>query len=242
MISGSPDRSISLFPKLSPSVCHGLLLVGISLLIAILASLTLGVLAGIRSGGFLDKTVSGLSVVVQGLPPFVLSLGAIALFALTLGWLPVAGLTDGGADPTPGQVIRHLVLPVTVLSISQMPWLLLAVRESVVGSKSEGFVAGAVARGIPTPTITKRHILPTSLAPFVNIVGVRLPELIVGAVLVEEVFSWPGIAGAIVSSARDLDMALLAFLTVGTTLTVMLGSLLADVLVAVLDPRVSTDG
>ncbi len=73
-----------------------LLLVGISLLIAILASLTLGVLAGIRSGGFLDKTVSGLSVVVQGLPPFVLSLGAIALFALTLGWLPVAGLTDGG--------------------------------------------------------------------------------------------------------------------------------------------------
>ncbi|RQO44891.1 ABC transporter permease [Rhodococcus sp. KBW08] len=219
-----------------------LLLVGISLLIAILASLALGVLAGIHSGGFLDKTVSGLSVVVQGLPPFVLSLGAIALFALTLGWLPVAGLTDGGVDPTPGQVIRHLVLPVTVLAISQMPWLLLAVRESVVGSKSEGFVAGAVARGIPTPTITKRHILPTSLAPFVNIVGVRLPELIVGAVLVEEVFSWPGIAGAIVSSARDLDMALLAFLTVGTTLTVMLGSLLADVLVAVLDPRVSTDG
>lgn len=219
-----------------------LLLVGISLVIAILVSLMLGVLAGIRKGGLLDKTVSGLCVVVQGLPPFVMSLGAIALFALTLGWLPVAGLTDGGADPTAGQVIRHLILPVAVLAISQMPWLLLAVRESVAGATREGFVAGAVARGIPAPTITKRHILPTSLAPFVNIIGVRLPELIVGAVLVEEVFSWPGIAGAIVSSARDLDMALLAFLTVGTTLTVMLGSLLADVVVAVLDPRVSTDG
>ncbi|MGG7100512.1 ABC transporter permease [Rhodococcus sp. 24CO] len=219
-----------------------LLLVGTSLVIAILASLVLGVLAGIRKGGFLDRTMSGLCVVVQGLPPFVLSLGAIALFALTLGWLPVAGLTDGGADPTPGQVIRHLILPVAVLAISQMPWLLLAVRESVVGSTGEGFVAGAVARGIPASTITKRHIVPTSLAPFVNIIGVRLPELVVGAVLVEEVFSWPGIAGAIVSSARDLDMALLAFLTVGTTLTVMLGSLLADVVVALLDPRVSTDG
>ncbi|QXW05556.1 ABC transporter permease [Rhodococcus globerulus] len=219
-----------------------LLLVGISLVIAILASLALGVLAGIRKGGLLDRTVSGLCVVVQGLPPFVLSLGAIALFALTLGWLPVAGLTDGGADPTAGQVIRHLILPVAVLAISQMPWLLLAVRESVVGSTGEGFVAGAVARGIPASTITQRHIVPTSLAPFVNIIGVRLPELVVGAVLVEEVFSWPGIAGAIVSSARDLDMALLAFLTVGTTLTVMLGSLLADVVVALLDPRVSTDG
>lgn len=219
-----------------------LLLVGVSLVIAILASLALGVLAGIRKGGLLDRTVSGLCVIVQGLPPFVLSLGAIALFALTLGWLPVAGLTDGGADPTPGQVIRHLILPVAVLALSQMPWLLLAVRESVVGSTGEGFVAGAVARGIPASTITKRHIVPTSLAPFVNIIGVRLPELVVGAVLVEEVFSWPGIAGAIVSSARDLDMALLAFLTVGTTLTVMLGSLLADVVVALLDPRVSTDG
>ncbi len=219
-----------------------LLLVGTSLVIAILTSLALGVLAGIRKGGILDRTVSGLCVVVQGLPPFVLSLGAIALFALTLGWLPVAGLTDGGADPSPGQVIRHLILPVAVLAISQLPWLLLAVRESVVASTGEGFVAGAVARGIPASTITKRHIVPTSLAPFVNIIGVRLPELVVGAVLVEEVFSWPGIAGAIVSSARDLDMALLAFLTVGTTLTVMLGSLLADVVVARLDPRVSTDG
>lgn len=219
-----------------------LLLVGTSLVIAILASLVLGVLAGIRKGGLLDRTVSGLCVVVQGLPPFVLSLGAIALFALTLGWLPVAGLTDGGADPTAGQVIRHLILPVAVLAISQMPWLLLAVRESVVGSTGEGFVAGAVARGIPASTITQRHVVPTSLAPFVNIIGVRLPELVVGAVLVEEVFSWPGIAGAIVSSARDLDMALLAFLTGGTTLTVMLGSLLADVVVALLDPRVSTDG
>lgn len=90
--------------------------------------------------------------------------------------------------------------------------------------------------------MTTRHIVPASLAPFVNVLGVRLPELVVGAVLVEEVFSWPGIAGAIVQSARDLDMALLAFLTVGTTVAVLVGSLLADVLVALLDPRVKTDG
>ncbi|WP_321575519.1 ABC transporter permease [Oerskovia douganii] len=181
-------------------------------------------------------------MVVQGLPPFVLSLAAIAVFALTLGWLPAAGLSDAGSDPTAGGVLRHLVLPVVVLAISQVPWLLLAVRESVVTSKGEDFVAGAVSRGVPTQVVTRRHIVPTSLAPFVNVVGVRLPELVVGAVLVEEVFSWPGVAGAIVTSARDLDMALLAFLTIGTTLVVMIGSLLADVVVALVDPRVSTDG
>ncbi|OAK51079.1 ABC transporter permease [Rhodococcoides kyotonense] len=219
-----------------------LLLAGVGLALAVTVALVLGVLAGIRSGGILDRAVTALCITIQGLPPFVLSLGAIALFALGLGWLPVAGLTDAGADPTFAGVAAHMALPVAVLALSQLPWLLLAVRESVSVSRGEDFVAGAVARGIPTSTITRKHIVPTSLAPFVNVVGVRLPELVVGAVLVEEVFSWPGIAGAIVQSARDLDMALLAFLTIGTTLAVLLGSLLADVVVARLDPRVTTDG
>lgn len=219
-----------------------LLLAGSALALAVVVALLLGITAGVRSGGILDRGVTALCVVVQGLPPFVLSLAAIAVFALTLGWLPAAGLSDAGSDPTAGGVLRHLVLPVVVLAISQVPWLLLAVRESVVTSKGEDFVAGAVSRGVPTQVVTRRHIVPTSLAPFVNVVGVRLPELVVGAVLVEEVFSWPGVAGAIVTSARDLDMALLAFLTIGTTLVVMIGSLLADVVVALIDPRVSTDG
>ncbi|WP_245866120.1 ABC transporter permease [Rhodococcoides kyotonense] len=219
-----------------------LLLAGVGLALAATLALVLGVVAGIRSGGLLDRAITALCITIQGLPPFVLSLGAIALFALGLGWLPVAGLTDGGADPTVGSVVRHMALPVSVLALSQLPWLLLAVRESVSVSRGEDFVAGAVARGIPSSMVTRRHIVPTSLAPFVNVLGVRLPELVVGAVLVEEVFSWPGIAGAIVQSARDLDMALLAFLTVGTTLAVLIGSLLADVAVALLDPRVKTDG
>jgi len=219
-----------------------LLLAGTGLLLAAAVALVLGVAAGMRRGGMLDRVLTGLCITVQGLPPFVLSLGAIALFALGLGWLPVAGLSDGGADPTVAGVAEHMVLPVAVLAVSQVPWLLLVVRESVSASRSEDYVAGALARGIPDSTVTRRHIVPTSLAPFVNVVGVRLPELVVGAVLVEEVFSWPGIAGAVVTSARDLDMALLAVLTVGTTLAVMIGSLFADVVAAMLDPRVATDG
>ncbi|MGA9874158.1 MAG: ABC transporter permease [Rhodococcus sp. (in: high G+C Gram-positive bacteria)] len=219
-----------------------LLLAGTSLVSAVALALVLGVAAGIRSGGTFDRVITAVCVVVQGLPPFVLSLGAIAVFALGFGWLPVAGLADGGDDPTVSSVARHMVLPAAVLAVSQLPWLLLAVRASVSAARGEDFVAGALARGIPTSTVTRRHIVPTSLAPFANVVGVRLPELVVGAVVVEEVFSWPGIAGAIVSSARDLDMALLAILTVGTTFAVMLGSLLADMVVARLDPRVATDG
>lgn len=219
-----------------------LLLAGTALLLAAAGALLFGVVTGIRSGGTLDRATAALCITVQGLPPFVLSLAAIAVFALGLGWLPVAGIADGGSDPTIRGVAEHMVLPVAVLAVSQVPWLLLAVRESVSTARGEDYVAGALARGVPSSMVTRRHILPTSLAPFVNVLGARVPELVVGAVLVEEVFSWPGVAGALVAAARDLDMALLAVLTVGTTLAVMLGSLLADVAVALLDPRTATDG
>ncbi|WP_420811563.1 ABC transporter permease [Nocardia mangyaensis] len=219
-----------------------MLLVVAGMTIAVVLALSVGVWAGMHRGGLVDRAVAATCVALQGLPPFVVSLAAIGLFAVGLGWLPPAGLTDAGADASLGQVARHLILPAGALAVSQVPWLLLAVRESVSAQRGEDFVVGAVTRGIDAPTITRRHILPASLAPFVTILGVRLPEIVVGAVLVEEIFSWPGIAGAFVQSAKDLDMALLAILTVGTTCAVMLGSLLADVAVALLDPRVRADG
>ncbi|MFG1771243.1 ABC transporter permease [Nocardia salmonicida] len=219
-----------------------MLLVVVAMSVAIVVALGAGVWTGMYRGGLIDRLVTASCVVMQGLPPFVVSLAAIALFAVGLGWLPPAGLTDAGAEVGFGQVARHLVLPATALAVSQVPWLLLAVRESVSANRGEDFVVGATTRGIDTATITRGHILPTSLAPFVTILGARLPEVVVGAVLVEEIFSWPGIAGAFVQSAKDLDMALLAVLTVGTTCAVMLGSLLADVAVVLLDPRVRADG
>ncbi|MFC4125371.1 ABC transporter permease [Nocardia rhizosphaerae] len=219
-----------------------MLLVLAAMGVAVTVALIAGVWSGMRRGGVVDRIVTASCVAMQGLPPFVVSLAAIAVFAVGLGWLPPAGLTDAGADAGFGQVARHLVLPAAALAVSQVPWLLLAVRESVSDRRGEDFVVGAATRGIDTATITRRHILPTSLAPFVTILGARLPEVVVGAVLVEEIFSWPGVAGAFVQSAKDLDMPLLAVLTVGTTCAVMLGSLLADVAVVVLDPRVRADG
>ncbi|MBB3036677.1 peptide/nickel transport system permease protein [Hoyosella altamirensis] len=219
-----------------------ILLVSVGMTASVLIALAVGVWAGMHRGGVIDRAIAAACIVIQGLPPFVLALAAIGIFAVGLGWLPPAGLTDAGADPTFGQVARHLVLPAAVLAVSQLPWALLAVRESVSVNRGEDYVAGAVARGVDMRTITRRHILPTSLAPFVTIIGVRLPEVVVGAVLVEEIFSWPGAAGALVQSARDLDMPLLAILTVGTTCAVLVGSLLADIAYVLLDPRVKADG
>ncbi|MGY1750163.1 ABC transporter permease [Modestobacter sp. SYSU DS0511] len=219
-----------------------LLLVTVALGLAVVAALVLGTWSAARRGGWVDRVVTPVCLLLQAVPPFVVALGAVALFAIGLSWLPVAGLTDAGAELSAGQVARHLVLPATVLAASQLPWLLLNVRQSVLAALADDAVVAARARGLAEPTVVVRHALPTALLPFVTLLGARLPELVVGAVLVEEVFSWPGVAQAVVTSAVQLDFPLLAVLTLLTTAAVLLGSLLADAAYVLLDPRVAADG
>lgn len=215
-----------------------LLLTGVGITLGIVISLVLGVAAARRPGSAVDRFATGLAHIVQGVPPFVIALGAIVLFALTLRWLPVAGVSRGGADVTWGSTITHLILPALVLGLSQVPWMLLNVRTSVSTALTEDHVTAARARGLPERTVVWRHALPGALLPFVTVIGARLPELVTGAVLVETVFAWPGLASATVHAAVSGDFPLLAAVTVLTCLMVLIGSLVADALYVLVDPRV----
>ena len=216
---------------------YTLLLAGVALVVAVLLALVLGVRAAWRPGSLTDRFATGLAYVMQGVPPFVVALVVIAVFALGLG-MPVGGVSVAGQDPTAASVARHLVLPAAVLALSQLPWLLLNVRSSVLGALTEDHVTAARARGLPDRTVVWRHALPGALLPFVTVIGARLPELVTGALLVETVFSWPGLASATVDAAVSGDFPLLAAVTVLTCLAVLLGSLVADAVYLLVDPRV----
>lgn len=218
-----------------------LLLSAGALLLALVLAIALGTTAGLRPGSLFDRLVTGFAVTVQAAPPFVLALGAVAAFAVTLRWAPAGGVSSPGQAPDLASVASHLVLPMSVLALTQLPWLLLAVRSSIARADASDPVRGARTRGIPPTQVVTGHIMPVSLASLVTLVGARVPELIVGAVLVEEIFTWPGLAAAVVSSAIAMDFALLAALTVATTGAVLLGSLIADAAYLLLDPRVSPD-
>lgn len=215
-----------------------LLLAGVGIVLGIAISLVLGVAAARRPRSLTDRFATGLAHIVQGVPPFVIALGAIAIFSLMLGWLPVAGVSRGGEDPTWGSIAVHLILPALVLGLSQVPWMLLNVRTSVITALTDDHVTAARARGLPDRTTVWRHALPGALLPFVTVIGARLPELVTGAVLVETVFAWPGIAAATVDAAVSGDFPLLAAVTVLTSLMVLIGSLIADALYVLVDPRV----
>ncbi|MDQ0847174.1 peptide/nickel transport system permease protein [Streptomyces sp. V1I6] len=219
------------------------LLVLTAFALAIVLGTLLGVLAARRRGGLLDRCVSSLAYTLEAAPAFWLGLLAIWFFALELGVLPAGGLTDTASDTvTAGQVARHLVLPAAVLGVSQLPWFFLYVRQGVGDALDEDPVRGARARGLAERTVLLGHALRSGMLPMLTLIGSRVPELITGALLVETVFSWPGIAAATVQAATSVDFPLLAALTVLATAAVLLGNLLSDLLYGLADPRVGFDG
>lgn len=216
------------------------------LMVAFTGALLLGVVAGTtaawRQGGWLDRAITASSYALEAAPVFWLGLAALYVFAVALRWLPGGGLADPGTALGVGQIARHLLLPASVLAVSQAPWFVLFVRQALLEALTEDYVLGARSRGLPERTVVLRHALRTALLPFLTLLGARVPELITGALLVETVFSWPGIAKATVDAALNVDFSLLAALTLLATAAVLAGNLLADVLYALADPRVGLDG
>jgi peptide/nickel transport system permease protein len=219
------------------------LLCALAFAVAIVLGTLLGVLAARRRGSALDRSITSVAYALEAAPPFWLGLLAVWLFALKLGVLPSGGLTDTGSEvATAGQVASHIVLPALVLAVSQLPWFVLYVRQGVGDALEEDPVRGARARGLRERTVLLQHALRSGLLPVLTLIGSRVPELITGALLVETVFSWPGIAAATVEAATSVDFPLLAALTVLATAAVLAGNLLSDLLYGLADPRVAFDG
>ncbi|MEV7085833.1 ABC transporter permease [Streptomyces sp. NPDC093085] len=215
------------------------LLCAVAFAVAVLTGTALGLLAARRQAGWLDRTVTSLAYTLSAAPVFWTALLVIWLFALRLDLLPAGGLTDTASEQvTAYQVASHLVLPAGVLAISQLPWFTLYVRQGVADALAEDPVRGARARGLSERTVLLGHALRSGLLPVLTLIGSRIPELITGALLVETVFSWPGIAAATVEAATAVDFPLLAALATLATAAVLAGNLLADLLYGLFDPRV----
>ena len=215
-----------------------ILLSATGLTVAVAAAVVLGLWAGRRPGGLVDRVIVALGVFLAATPSFIYALGVVLVFAVTLRVIPAGGAAPIGEQPSLASIGPYLIAPALVLAVTQLPWPLLAVRQATVEAIGSDAVENARARGVPAGVVLRRHAAPMSLMPLVTLVGGRLSELVVGAVIVEAVFGWPGLAEATVASAKDVDFPLLAVTTVLTTVLVMGGSLVSDVAYQILDPRV----
>ncbi|TWD81957.1 peptide/nickel transport system permease protein [Kribbella amoyensis] len=201
-------------------------------LLALVIGVLLGILAGRAPGKLADRAISGITLVMQAVPPFWSGIMLILLMALTLRLLPSAGSGD----------LRHLVLPAVTLAIPFTALVARITRSSVAEVTTEPYLLTARSKGLTERAVLGRHALRNAMIPVVTIVSLHIGTLMGGAVIVEQVFAWEGVGSLLVSAVGNRDYAIVQGATVLFAIIVVTMNLLADVLNARLDPRIRVGG
>lgn len=213
------------------------LLVTAALVLVLAGSLLMGTLAARFRDTVLDHAVRLLAYLSTFAPSFWIGLLLIIVFSVELGWLPAGGTSDPRATGSPAVEWRYLVLPAVTLALSQQGWFTLFVRTSVLESLGSDHVRFARAQGASRTASLVREALPTSLLPYLTLIGTHIPELIGGTILVETVFGFPGLGDLARRAAVAADLPLLLAIVLGGAVLTVLGNLGADLAYRIADPR-----
>jgi len=206
----------------------------------------LGIVSAIKQYTFTDKFLSIGSLVIYSVPGFWLALMLVLIFSVNLGWLPTSQTRSLNYDllSTYNQIkdrLLHLILPVFVLGIASAASTARFLRSRLLEVLSEEFILAARARGLKERTVIFGHALKNALIPVITIYGMSLPFLLGGAVLIESIFSWPGMGSLAIEAVQNRDYPLILATTMMGAILVVLGNLLADIAYTIVDPRVSYD-
>jgi len=208
----------------------------LGMLLGLLLSVPMGILAALRRGTWLDHVARVLALIGFCMPRYWLAVLLIALLAVQVGWLPPAGDADLSADPADN--LRHAALPVLSLGLTIAAVQMRFLRSSLLDVLSQDYVRTARAKGLSPGTVALRHALKNALIPFVTIVGLEMGSLLGGLVVVEQIFSWPGIGWLMINSITQRDYAVVQGSVLFIAAGVVVINLVVDVLYGYLDPRI----
>ena len=211
-------------------------LMGSSLAVALVIGVASGVLAAVRRNSVFDYATATAAMVALSLPTFWFGLLGIYLFAQVLGWLPAGGISSGNGGLIDG--LRHLVLPMLVLAFVLVAQWSRYTRSAMIDILNQDFMRTARARGLSPSRVLLGHGLRAALVPLVTLAGLQLPTLVGGALVTETVFAWPGMGNLFVNALGMRDYPVLMAILMMGALLVVVGNLLADIAVALIDPRV----
>jgi len=199
-----------------------------AMLLAIVLAVPLGVLAATHRGGPIDLLAMGVALVGQSVPNFWLAIMMILLFAVSWGLLPTSG--RGG--------VLHVVMPAAAIAINLMALLTRLVRSTMIEMLSEDYVRTARAKGLRELFVTSRHALPNALIPLVTVVGLQFGYILGGAVVIETIFTWPGVGLFTIQAILNRDYPVVQASVFILATAVVLINLIVDLLYVWLDPRI----
>lgn len=203
-------------------------LAGVALTVGVLIAVPIGIISALKPGSIIDNISRVVAVAGQSMPVFWLGLLMIVLFSVKLGWLPTGG----------SGTFRHLILPASTLAVYSLPLTMRLVRSSMLEIMTQEYIKSARAKGLHERAVVIGHAFRNALIPVVNVIALRLGFLITGAVVLEEVFAYPGLGRLAISSMRLMDYNVVQAFVFTVAALVIFVNLITDIIFGLVDPRV----
>lgn len=217
---------------------NSVILAAVASLFAFPLALTLGVLAGLYRDRPIDIVLSGAAILAMTIPEFVSATFLILVFAITLGW--AGGVVTVSYDGPALELAANTILPTIALSLGLVAYILRMVRSSVIEILESDFVLMARLKGVPFRRIVWRHVLPNSLLPAINAIGLMMGWLLGGLVVIETVFNYPGLGRLAVTAVTERDLPLIQAVTLIIGAVYIASNLAADLVSLVFNPKLRT--
>lgn len=215
-----------------------LLLMGVSLLVSIIIAVPAGIFSATHQYSKRDYTVVTLSFIGTSIPGFFLSLLLVYLFTVKLKWLPSSGMSSLGTGGGFLDIAKHMIMPVIVLATSMAGTNIRYIRSAVLEILQQDYLRTARAKGIGRFKVINKHALRNALLPIVTIMGMEIPVLFGGAVIVEQIFSWPGLGLMTMSAITNRDYPVIMGVCLLSAIVVLAANLITDILYAIVDPTI----
>ncbi len=215
-----------------------LLLTGISLLIGILISIPLGIISAVKQNSALDYATTSVALISISVPNFFLAMGLIYFFCLKMKWFPSNGMYSLSNDKNFWDLFRHMIIPVTVLAVNVAGSLVRYVRSAMIEVLSQDYLRTAYAKGLKEFWVVCKHGLRNALNPIVTIIGIQVSGLIGGSVVIEQIFSWPGLGLLTYEAIQGRDYATVMAINLITGIIVLVVNFLTDLVYVLIDPRI----
>ena len=215
-----------------------LLLMGVSLLVSLLIAIPAGIYSAVHQYSKGDYAVVTLSFLGSSIPGFFMSLLLIFIFTIKLGVLPSSGMTTLGTEGGFADVAKHMVMPVIVLAVSMAGSNIRYIRSAVLEILQQDYLRTARAKGIGRFKVIYKHALRNALVPIVTVIGMQIPMLFGGAIIIEQVFSWPGLGLMTMSAISNRDYPVIMGVCLLSAVVVLISNLITDIMYAVVDPTI----
>ena len=242
LLHGNLGYSISSYQSVSTMIIDHiaptLLLMVSSLLLSYLIALPAGIYSAVKQYSKGDYAIVTTSFVASSIPSFFFALLLIYVFSLKLGWLPSNGMVTLGTSFDLLDLLSHMVLPVMVLALSFAGSNIRYIRSAMLEILQSDYLRLAKAKGIGNKKVILKHGLKNALVPIISLIGTQIPLLFGGAVIVEQVFSWPGLGLMSMSAIIDRDYPLIMGVCLLSAIVVLVGNLITDILYAWINPTI----